>query len=150
MINPPFRSPREKVGELYHFGRMIDKIRLHLRGELPDEYQPNFGLANGLDGALSQFLNLSHTTIVERVKQGGTDEEILEWCFSHGLRPNKTQIRVWNSFAEKLGWHDPAAATVAGVKKMIGPAGADIATIFDCIDADERRSGVIEDRPFSG
>ena len=118
---------------------MIDKIRLHLRGELPDEYKANFGLADGLDGALSQFLNLNHNTIVERVRQGGTDEEMLEWCFANGLRPNETQIRVWNAFAEKLGWRDNAAVTVARVKKMIGPARANIATIFDCIDADERR-----------
>lgn len=150
MINSPFRSPREKLGELYHFGRMIDKIRLHLRGQLPDDYKPNFGLAGALDGTLSQFLNLNHSAIVERVKQGGTDEEILEWCFSNGLRPNAAQIRVWNSFAEKLGWHDRAGATVARVKKMIGPAAADIATIFDCIDADEGRSGVVGDRPSSG
>ena len=78
MINPPFRSPREKVGGLYYFGRMIDKIRAHLRGELPEEYKRNFG--HGLDGALSEFLNLNHSAIVERVRQGGTDEEILEWC----------------------------------------------------------------------
>ena len=135
MINPPFRSPREKVGGLYHFGRMIDKIRVHLRGELPEEYKRNFG--HGLDGALSEFLNLNHSAIVERVRQGGTDEEILEWCFSNGLRPNETQIRIWNAFAEKLGWRDGATATVASVKKIMGPAGANIATIFDCIGADE-------------
>ncbi|MBE2180488.1 MAG: DUF5069 domain-containing protein [Chthoniobacterales bacterium] len=27
MIDPPFRSPRAKVGGIFHFGRMIDKIR---------------------------------------------------------------------------------------------------------------------------
>lgn len=31
MNNPRLRSPRTKVGGLYHFGRMVDKIRLHLR-----------------------------------------------------------------------------------------------------------------------
>jgi hypothetical protein len=30
----PLRSPPEKVGGLVHFGRMLDKIRLHARGEL--------------------------------------------------------------------------------------------------------------------
>jgi gluconokinase len=139
MINPPLRGPREEVGGLYYFGRMIDKIRLHLRGDLPDEYQPNFGLARGLDGLLSQFLSLNHSEIVARVKKGGTDEEILQWCFSNGLRPNEIQIRVWNSFAEKVGWRDPAAATVERVREAMGPAGTDIATIFDCIDAGEGR-----------
>ncbi len=45
MIDPPFRSPRERVGGLYHFGRMLDKIRCHLSDELPEEYRPNFGLS---------------------------------------------------------------------------------------------------------
>ena len=55
MIDPPMRSPREKVGGIYHFGRMLDKIRLHLRGELPEEYRPNFGWAVGLDGFCCGF-----------------------------------------------------------------------------------------------
>jgi len=137
MINSPMRSPREKVGDLYHFGRMIDKIRLHLRDALPDEYKPNFGLARGLDGLLAQFLNLTHGEIVARVKKGGTDAEILEWCFANGLRPNETQIIMWNSFAEKIGWRDRSATTVEQVRKQTGRN--DIATIFDCIDAGEGR-----------
>jgi hypothetical protein len=137
MIDPSLRSPREKVGGLYHFGRMIDKIRLHLRGELPEEYKANFGLPRGLDGLLARFLNLTHSEIIARVKQGGTDEEILEWCFASGLRPNETQIRVWNSFSEKIGWRDAAAPIVEQVKKQTDRT--DIATIFDCIDASEGR-----------
>jgi hypothetical protein len=78
MINPRMRSPREKVGGLYHFGRMLDKIRLHLRGELPDEYKPNFGLVGDLDGLLAQFLNLAHSRIVARVNEGGTEADTLE------------------------------------------------------------------------
>jgi hypothetical protein len=137
MIDPSLRSPREKVGGLYHFGRMIDKIRLHLRGELPEEYKANFGLPRGLDGLLARFLNLTLSEIIARVKQGGTDEEILEWCFASGLRPNETQIRVWNSFSEKIGWRDAAAPIVEQVKKQTDRT--DIATIFDCIDASEGR-----------
>ena len=53
MKNPPFRSPCERVGGLVHFGRMLDKIRLHLRGDLPAEYQPNFGLSIGLASNLA-------------------------------------------------------------------------------------------------
>jgi len=47
MIDPPFRSPRDKVGGLYHFGRMLDKIRLHLCGSLPGEYEEKFGARDG-------------------------------------------------------------------------------------------------------
>jgi hypothetical protein len=139
VINPPFRSPREKVGGLYHFGRMIDKIRLHLRGELPEEYKTNFGWAHGLDGCLARFLSLEHEAIIARLAQGGTDAEILEWCFIRGLRPNEIQAHCWNSFAEKLGWRDSAAPLVAAIKKEHG-YGAGVETIFDCIDLGEGRS----------
>ena len=137
MINPPMRSPREKVGGLYHFGRMLDKIRLHLRGEFPDEYKPNFGVADGLDGLLAQFLGLTHDEIVPRARKGGTDADILEWCFARGLRPNETQIAIWNGFAGKIGWRDRAATTVEKVREQSDRS--DIATIFDCIDASEGR-----------
>ena len=92
---------------------MIDKIRLHLGGELPDDYRENFGSNPALDGFLARFLNLEHSEILKRTAEGGSDEEILEWCFVHGHRPNEMQVRVWNAFAEKLGWRDPAARTVA-------------------------------------
>lgn len=60
MIDPPFRSPRERVGELEHFGRVLDKIRCHLLDELPEEYRPNFGLSVGLDGMLCGMLGVAH------------------------------------------------------------------------------------------
>jgi gluconokinase len=139
MINPPMRSPREKVGGICYFGRMIDKIRLHLEDALPEEYNANFGQIRSLDGWLSGFLNLTHRAVVDRVRQGGTDEEILEWCFVQGFRPNETQIHIWNRFAEKLGWRDSAGATVARVKQAVGPAAAGVETIFDCLESDEHR-----------
>lgn len=61
MKNPPFRSPREKVGGLYHFGRMLDKIRLSLQGELPDEYKPHFGLSLGKEDGLENRADLVTT-----------------------------------------------------------------------------------------
>ena len=119
---------------------MIDKIRLHLGGELPDDYRENFGSSDSLDGCLTRYLNLEHGDIVQRTAEGGTDEEILEWCFAQGHRPNEMQKRVWNAFAEKLGWRDPVARTVARVNQRLGLDGK-LATIFECIDADEGRFG---------
>ena len=50
------RSPYQKVANLYHLGRMLDKIRLRQAERLPTEYLPNFGLSAGLDGHLCGFL----------------------------------------------------------------------------------------------
>ena len=37
------RSPNAKVGEIVYFGRMIDKIRVHAKGNLPPEYRRIWG-----------------------------------------------------------------------------------------------------------
>ena len=140
MLNPPFRGPRERVGGLCHFARLLDKIRLHQRGELPEEYHPNFGLSVGLDGHLCGFLGIDFDTLCERVREGGTDDEIAEWCFARGLRPNKVQARVWNEFARKVGWNDRASRFVASVRQEDGLADrADIVTAFDTMDLREGR-----------
>ena len=134
------RSPYKKVASLHHFARMLDKIRLHQAGQLPAEYHPNLGLSVGLDGHLCGFLGIEFAAVCERVRQGGTDDEIAEWCFQHGLRPNKIQTRVWNEFARKFGWNDAAARFTARVKSEEGLGNrTDIVTAFDLIDFREGR-----------
>ena len=70
------RSPSEKVGGLFYFGRMLDKIRLHAKGELPSDYHANLG--TGFDEKCVKFLRVDYDELVDRVKQGGTDHEILD------------------------------------------------------------------------
>ena len=76
---------------------MLDKIRLHIRGELPSDYHANLG--KGFDEKCVKFLRVDYDELVERVKQGGTDEEILEWCFTVGRKPSEDDVYVWNEFA---------------------------------------------------
>jgi hypothetical protein len=134
------RSPHQKLGGLYHFARMLDKIRLHQAGQLPAEYHPNFGWSAGLDGHFCGFLGIEFGAVCERIRQGGSDNEVAEWCFQRGLRPNKMQMRVWNEFARKFGWNDLAAKFVARVKAEDGLEDrTDIVTAFDLIDLREGR-----------
>src|SRR5947208_1273270 len=35
------RSPASRVGGIVYFGRMLDKIRQHQKGQLPSDYQAN-------------------------------------------------------------------------------------------------------------
>ena len=141
MTNPPFRSPRVKLAGLYHLARMLDKSRLHLEGRLPDEYRPNLGSALGLDGHLCGFLGISFEDLCERIRQGGSDEEIVEWCFHTGCRPNPVQRRIWNEFARKAGWNDRVSAFIAATKAEDGLSDrTDLVTAFDLIDFREGRS----------
>ncbi len=133
------RSPCEKVGGLVYFGRMLDKIRSHAKGELPPDYQANLG--KGFDGSCVRLLQVDYDQLVERAKQGGTDDEILRWCFSMGRQPSDDEIRVWNEFMRKRGWNDEVSETLERRKKEAGMAArSEIETMFAFIDADERRS----------
>jgi len=132
------RSPSEKVGGLFYFGRMLDKIRLHARRELPSDYHANLG--KGFDEKCVKFLRVDYHQLVERVKKGGTDEEILEWCFTAGRRPSEDDIYVWNEFMRKRGWNDEVSEIVNRRKAEAGMADrSDIQTSFQFIDADEGR-----------
>jgi len=134
----PLRSPAEKVGGIVYFGRMLDKIRVHAEGELPVDYQPNLG--KGFDGRCIAFLEIRYNDLVGRVKEGGSDEEILDWCFEKGRKPSNEEIEVWNDFMRKRGWNDEAAETLARRKKESGFSDrAEIQTLFNYIDADEGR-----------
>ena len=133
------RSPADKVGGIVYFARMLDKIRAHEKGELPADYQPNLG--RGFDEFCTKFLHLQYHDVVRRVKEGGSDEEILWWCFDKGRRPTDTEIFVWNEFMRKRGWNDDVTETLKRRKKEAGMAGrSEIDTMFAFIDADEGRS----------
>ena len=126
---------------MMYFPRMLDKIRLHARGELHEDYHANLGAARAADGACSNLLRVKYDNLRERVLQGGTDEDILEWCFEKGRRLNEGDLVVWNGFASKLGWRDFATPTLERVKKANGISDRDdIATIADWIDFDEGRA----------
>ena len=119
---------------------MLDKIRLRQAERLPAEYLPDFGLSAGLDGYLCGFLGVEFSAVCERVRQGGTDDEIAEWCFQRGLRPSKMQARIWNEFARKFGYDDVASKFLARVKAEEGLVHrTDIVTTFDLIDLREGR-----------
>ena len=133
------RSPSETVGGIVYFGRMLDKIRMHDRNELPTDYQANLG--RGFDEFCTKFLHVQYHDVVRRVREGGTDEEILWWCFDKGHRPTENEIYVWNEFMRKRGWNDEITETLRRRKKEAGMAGrSEIDTMFGFIDADEGRS----------
>lgn len=117
---------------------MLDKIRLHARVELPSDYHANLG--RGFDEKCVKFLRVGYDELVERVKQGGTEEEILEWCFAVGRKPTGDDIHVWNEFMRKLGWNDEVSEAVERRKAEAGMTHRpDIQTSFEFIDADEGR-----------
>ena len=132
------RSPYDRVGGLIYFPRMVEKIRWHDRGELPADYQANLGA--GFDRRCCEFLNVSYEDLVGRVKEGGSDAEVLEWCFRTGRRPGASEIFMWNEYLRKCGWHDDYAERLRTRLEGLGLAGrTDIQTMVDLIEVDEGR-----------
>jgi len=134
------KSAADTVGGLRYFGRMLDKIRLRARGELPSDYHANLGHRKAADGTICNFLQIEYEQLRQRVLEGGSDEEILEWCYQHGRRLNEGDIFVWNNFSAKFGWNDLATPTLERRKKELGIADrADIQTMGDLFDFEEGR-----------
>jgi hypothetical protein len=144
---PQLRSPYDQVGGIYYIGRMFDKIRLNAAGKLPEEYHPNLGKA--FDARAITFLDIDYLSLVERVKEGGTDDDLLKWCFQRGRHPSDEEIEIWNEFMRKRGWNDSGTATLV---KRLAEAHfehrTDIQTSFDFIDLDEGRDPRENQRDF--
>ena len=86
------------------------------------------------------FLRVNYDELRERVLQGGSDEEILEWCYEKGRRLNEGDLMVWNEFMTKFGWNDFRTPVLNEMKQKLGIADRDdIKTIGDVIDFEEKR-----------
>src|SRR5437667_12830058 len=117
---------------------MLDKIRLHAKGELPSDYHANLG--KGFDEKCVKFLRVNYDGLVERVRQGGTDEKILNWCFTVGRKPSDDDVYVWSEFMRKRGWNDEVSEIVNRRKAEAGMSDrSDIPASFHFIDAAEGR-----------
>ena len=134
------KSPKDEVAGMKYFARMIDKIRLHARGELPVEYHKNMGRTVAADGVCLNFLRINYEDLTKRVLDGGSDEEVLGWCYENGRKLNEGDLLVWNNFILKHGWNDFATPVRDRLKKEAGIEGRDdIQTIPNVMDFEEGR-----------
>ena len=140
MMQTPCSDYKETTGLVY-FARMLDKIRLKAKGELPAGYfvglDPD---PTVFDARCTRFLGVDYDQLVDRTLKGGSDEEILEWCFENGRRPNEEEIEIFSSFLLKRGWRDASSGDLAEAVKREGLGHReDIHTWVDFHDADEGR-----------
>jgi len=123
---------------MLYFARMLDKIRKMNTSELREDCQANLG--KGFDHRCVRFLQVEYNDLVQQTLLGGTDEEILKWCFAVGRELSTDDIWIWNQFLKKVGWRDPASDILAQRKKESGLEHRDdIVTMLDYIEADEGR-----------
>jgi len=129
----------EKTGDIFYFARMCSKIRLHAAGDLPEDYFEMLG--NGFDGRTCRYLGVSYDDVKARVLLGQGDEEVLEWCQTHGRRLTGEERLIYNSFMSKRGWRDDETASF--IPELIQEYGVhdngNLLTDFDVIEMDEGR-----------
>jgi len=131
---PDLRSPYEKTCGLVYFGRMLDKIRSLARGELSRDCVEDF--EKDFDQKCSMFLGVNYDLLVDYVKQGLTDQAILQSCFGMGHRRSEGEIHVWNEFMRKRGWNDELSGTLQNEKKKHAMLSrSEIKTVFQFMDA---------------
>jgi hypothetical protein len=124
------------------FARMLDKIRLKNQGLLPADYNyADCAVWDCFDARFCRFFGVDAQLLVERVLCGGSDEEILEWCFEKFGRADEEKIQFWNSFVAKRGWRDESTQELEEVKRAHGFGDrADVQTWVDYHDVDEGRT----------
>ena len=137
----PCTDYKETKGLVY-FARMLDKIRLKARGELPPDYfvgvddDPTM-----FDARCTRFLGVDYNELVDRTLKGVSDEEILEWCFKCARKPSEEEIKIWTAFLLKRGWRDEASADLQAAKKRSDWGDRDdIQTWVDLHDVEEERT----------
>ena len=141
-IIPGLRSPFDQVGGLVYFGRMLDKARLAAACKLPPDWVAKRGdsIKGTVDWRCCQFLKIKYADLeIEILKGDKSDDELLEWAFEHGHRPDNQEIEVWNAFMTKRGWRDAGTAFVTERLAEIGLPPGTVETMFEFIDLDEGR-----------
>src|SRR5438132_1033720 len=134
-------SDYKTTNGLIYFARMLDKIRLNAEGVLAPGYFVGVEDPTFFDARCTRFLGVNYDQLAERSLKGGSNEDILEWCYARGRRPSDEEIQIWNAFLLKRGWRDEASADLEAAKKRQGLADRDdIQTWVDLHDVEEGRT----------
>ena len=135
------RSDYDATQNVVFFPRMLDKLRLKEQGLLPSDYNyAGCPVYDCFDGYFCRFFGIDAAQLVARVRAGGSDDQILEWCFDSFGRPDEEKIKFWNNFVVKRGWRDDSTKELEETKGANGLGGrTDIQTWVDFHDVDEGR-----------
>ncbi|MEO7724384.1 MAG: DUF5069 domain-containing protein [Chthoniobacterales bacterium] len=134
-------SDYEETKGLIYFARMLDKIRLNADGRLEPGYFLGISDPTFFDARCTRFLGVNYDELARRTLQGGSNEELLEWCFAQGRQRSEEEVEIWNAFIAKRGWRDAGSTELEAAKEALGWSERDdIRTWVDLHDAEEGRT----------
>lgn len=131
--HPP-RSPRVKLGAFVHLPRLLDKARAAAAGTLGEYIFPC-----PLDKRFFNFAGIAPDALLEQVKAGKNDSEMLEWVLAN-MQPARTpwEIQAWSQWLSNLSPGDAERhASFSEAINSLAPAREDIVTNFDRLDLDD-------------
>jgi hypothetical protein len=140
-LPPPLRSPRDTLGGYPILPRLIDKVRLHARGELPPDYLPQLlGSDPMIDGRFLAFTGLDREALRAVILSAPDDAAVLAWVDRHAVPHSDAETRTWVSAMDAYR-PDPERARRRAQLYPEVAARVDVATLslFDLIDLDEGR-----------
>jgi Domain of unknown function (DUF5069) len=135
------RSPRESLGGYILLPRLIDKVRLLAKGQLPQAYATNV-LKDGLtlDGRFLSFTGLNAEALRQVILSSRTDEDVLAWVQKHARPTTAAEKQVW---AEQIDRYRPDAALVEYrtrvYPELVAHVDVGSLSVLDLIDMDEGR-----------
>jgi hypothetical protein len=136
------RSPKETVQGVVYMARLIDKIRLSLKGELPQEYEEMRGRSDGrgFDALFCDMLGFDYKGLEEQIRNGADDDSAVNWVWRVRGLPSEWDKRLWNNFMLKFGLNDEMSEMLIDARKRYNLSHReDIITFADLLDADEGR-----------
>ncbi len=132
--HPP-RSIRVRLGGYAHLCRLLDKGRAVVAGKAA-EYHYNCPL----DQALFEFTGITEGAMLDQIKAGKTDTEVLAWL-SEQTKRQSFEIIAWSAWLEQNGpggapGHEWAASVIKGNNSQRD----DIRSFADLLDFDDYHS----------
>lgn len=123
----------------HYLPRYVDKIRLHLAGQLHSDYQENFG--KGFDGLWLKIAGVTHEQMIDLVKNSVTDGQVCDWVRQHVKKSVAEKAAHWSEMMSRPRSGDEAAQARLKMRKeqCNGLHRDDVQTFVDVIDLDEQR-----------
>ena len=129
--HPP-RSPRLKLGGYVILPRMLDKGRAELAGKAGE-----YHFACPLDQRFLAFSGLASEDILNLLKQGKSDTEVLAWIQENTKR-DEWEIFHWSNFVlQRAPGDNESREHFNESLQKLAPNREDIVTWFDFLDVDD-------------
>lgn len=133
------RSPYEQMLGWMHLPRYVDKMRLHLAGQLDPEYVPFLGKAT--DALWLHAAGLTHEQMLDLVKNAITDGQICEWLRLNLHKTDAEKHAFNHLLVNRPDPHDREQMEVFAQRKAFYQVSHrdDVTKFLDLIEADEGR-----------